>query len=287
MDNTNALGAFLRARRELVRPEDVGISPRGLRRVPGLRREEVATLAGISSDYYLRLEQGRDRNPSVQVLQALAHVLRLDADATAYLIDLVLTPSRRAERPVAEEVPASILHLVDEMPMPAFVVGKYFDVLAANRMARALSPNMSPGANRLRAAFLDPRERELHRDWSSATVGVVAQLRAAAGPDVDDPRLAALVEELSVKSDHFRNLWARHEVRRRESAVSLLHHPEVGDLDLFRDKLAVSGTDGQLLLVVYHAEPGSRSARSLALLGSLAAGAPGRAAAPRHAPGER
>jgi transcriptional regulator with XRE-family HTH domain len=188
MDDTNALGEFLRARRELVRPEDVGISAHGLRRVPGLRREEVAMLAGISSDYYLRLEQGRDRNPSVQVLEALAGVLHLDPDATAYMIGLIRTRPRRTARPTAEKVPASILHLVEEMPMPAFVQGRYFDVLAANRMARALSPNMVPGVNRLRAAFLDPREKELHRDWQNATVGVVGQLRAASGTEGDDPR---------------------------------------------------------------------------------------------------
>ncbi|MFD4525680.1 hypothetical protein ACFWP7_17475 [Streptomyces sp. NPDC058470] len=125
--------------------------------------------------------------------------------------------------------------------------------------------------NRLRAAFLDPRERELHTDWATATVAVVAGLRAVAGAEPDDPRMAALVGELSLKSDRFRRLWARHDVRRGEGARSRLHHPEVGDLDLYREKLAVTGTDGQIL-VVHHAEPGSDSARSLALLGSLTVG---------------
>ncbi|MFE9767474.1 helix-turn-helix domain-containing protein [Streptomyces sp. NPDC005808] len=271
MDSTNALGEFLRARRELVQPEDVGLRGTGLRRVPGLRREEVAMLAGISSDYYLRLEQGRDRHPSVQVLDALASVLHLDTDATAYMIGLTQARSRKAPRPKPEKVPAGILHLLDQLQMPAIVQGKYLDVLAANPIARALSPNFAPGVNRLRAAFLDPRERELHRDWTTATVAVVAGLRAVAGTEPDDPRMAALVGELSLKSDRFRHLWARHDVRRGEGARSLLHHPEVGDLDLYREKLAVTGTDGQVL-VVYHAEPGSDSARSLALLGSLAVG---------------
>ncbi|WP_327233015.1 helix-turn-helix transcriptional regulator [Streptomyces sp. NBC_01317] len=270
MENTNALGEFLRARRELVRPGEVGINPHGLRRVPGLRREEVATLAGISADYYLRLEQGRDRNPSVQVLEALARVFQLDADATAYLIGLTRDRARGRARPADEKVPVSIRHLLAQMPMPALVQGKYFDVLGANPIATALSPSIAPGVNRLRSAFLDPRERALYRDWPQATAGVVAQLRAAVGADDGDPRFAALVGELSLKSERFRTLWARHDVRRRVSEISRLHHPEVGDLDLYRDKLAVTGTDGQLL-VVYHAEPDTDSAHALALLGSLAA----------------
>jgi transcriptional regulator with XRE-family HTH domain len=291
MESTNALGEFLRARRELVQPQDVGLHGNGLRRVPGLRREEVAMLAGISSDYYLRLEQGRDRHPSVQVLDALAGVLQLDADATAYLIGLAQARSRRAPRPKAEKVPPGILQLLGQLQMPAIVQGKYFDVLDANPIARALSPNFAPGVNRLRVAFLDPRERELYTDWDSATVAVVAGLRVVAGAEPDDPRMAALVGELSLKSDRFRLLWARHDVRRGEGARSRLHHPEVGDLDLNREKLAITGTDGQLL-VLYHAEPGSESARSLALLGSVAAstsaasgaGTAGSGASTRRAP---
>ncbi|WP_433315527.1 helix-turn-helix domain-containing protein [Micromonospora sp. CA-269861] len=271
MDATNQLGDFLRARREQVRPEDVGLGPGvGLRRVPGLRREEVAMLAGISADYYLRLEQGRERHPSVQVLDALAGVLRLDPEATAYMIGLSRARSRRAVRPAAERVPASILHLLRQLSMPAFVQNRYLDILASNPMARALSPNLAPGSNRLRAVFLDPAERELFRDWRQAMQSVVGQMRADSAGSADDPRLAALVGELSIKNDCFRRLWARHEVRRREGIVSRLRHPEVGDLDLYCDKLAVAGADGQLL-VIYHAEPGTESARSLALLGSIAA----------------
>lgn len=265
----NALGDFLRARREQVMPEEVGLSPGvGLRRVAGLRREEVAMLAGISADYYLRLEQGRDRHPSVQVLDAIAGVLRLDADTTAYMIGLTRARSSKAARPAAEKVPPSILHLVAELSQPAFVQGRYFDVLASNAMARALSPNLAPGANRLLAAFLDPAERALYRGWAQATAKIVAQLRADIGEAVDDPRAAALVGELSLKSEAFRRLWARHDVRRGTSVVSLIRHPEVGDLDLFCDKLAIAGADG-MRLVIYHAEPGTESARALALLGSL------------------
>ncbi|MEV4617236.1 helix-turn-helix transcriptional regulator [Asanoa sp. NPDC049573] len=273
METSNALGEFLRAHRERITPEDVGLSKGvGVRRVPGLRREEVAMLAGISSDYYLRLEQGRDRRPSMQVLDALARVLRLDADATAYMISLSQPSSRTATRPAAAPatVPESVRHLLDEIVSPAFVQTRWLDVLAANRMAVALSPNLSPGVNRLRAAFLDPAERTFHRDWPEAVARVVAGLRADAIGHRDDQRLAALVGELSRESDEFRQLWARHDVRRQEGRFSLMRHPEVGDLDLFAEKLMIGGTDG-LLLGIYHAEPGSESARSLALLGSLAA----------------
>ncbi|GAB2998305.1 helix-turn-helix transcriptional regulator [Amycolatopsis acidiphila] len=273
MESTNALGEFLRARRELVRPQDAGISAGGgLRRVPGLRREEVATLAGISADYYLRLEQGRDRNPSVQVLEALATVLRLDADATAYLLALAGPGSQSRRRaPNRERVPPSIRQLIDGWTSnPAYVQNKFSEVLAVNSLAAALSPNYSPGVNALRAVFLDPREKELRRDWDTLTEEGVATLRANVGPDVDDPRLVELVGELSVRSERFRQLWARHDVRPRTSRVSRLSHPQVGDLDLAADKLTINGTDG-LILVVFHAEPGSRSAELLEILGSLTA----------------
>ncbi|MQY36357.1 hypothetical protein SRB17_43560 [Streptomyces sp. RB17] len=273
MDRTNALGEFLRARRALVRPEDVGLPGGGLRRVPGLRREEVAMLAGISSDYYLRLEQGRDRNPSVQVLEAIAGVLRLDADATAHLVGLARDrPSsgvRSGRR--TQQVPASLLQLIDGWPRnPAYVQNRCTDCLAANALATALTPNYRPGVNLLRAVFLDPAERELRRDWEDLTEEGVAVLRSEAGADADDPRLRDLVGELSLRSERFRTLWARHEVRPRRGRVSRLTHPQVGDLDLQSDKLSVDGTDG-LTLVVFHAEPGSRSAELLDILGSLAA----------------
>ncbi|WP_105972185.1 helix-turn-helix domain-containing protein [Streptomyces geranii] len=272
MDANNVLGEFLRARRELVRPEDVGLSGGGLRRVPGLRREEVATLAGISSDYYLRLEQGRDRNPSVQVLEAVARVLLLDSDATRHLVGLTGTarrpgPRGRAAKPA--QVPMSIRQLIDGWPTtPAYVQNQYADVLAVNALCRALSPHYALGVNLLRIVFLDPAARELHRDWEDLTAGIVANLRARAGAEVDDPRLVELVGELSVRSERFRVLWGRHDVVPMRARVSRLNHPQVGDLELHCDKLDIGGSDG-LLLVVFHAEPGSRDAELLALLGSL------------------
>ena len=276
------LGDYLRARRELVQPGSVGLPAGGVRRVAGLRREEVAMLAGISSDYYLRLEQGRDRNPSLGVLEALARVLHLDQAATDYLLSLAAPrPRHRRRRPKRETVPASIRQLLDVLSLPAFVEGRYFDVLAANGLARALSPNLQEGQNRLRAVFLDPAEQALYPDWDHATARVVAGFRESVGTDTDDPRFVQLVGELSLSSERFRHLWARHDVQVREGMPTRIHHPQVGDLTVSREKLAIGGADGQLL-VIYHAQPGTSSAEKLGLLGSLAspAAAAARAAIP-------
>jgi transcriptional regulator with XRE-family HTH domain len=270
MNETNLLGDYLRARRELVQPESVGLPVNGVRRVAGLRREEVALLAGISSDYYLRLEQGRDRNPSIQVLEALARVLDLDQAATDYLLSLAAPrPRHRRRRPRRETVPAGVRQLLSVVGLPAFVEGRYFDVLAANSLARALSPNLQAGQNRLRAVFLDPAEVALYPDWDAATAGLVAGFRESVGTDTDDPRFVQLVGELSLSSDRFRQLWARHDVQAREGAPVRIHHPQVGDLTISREKLSIGGAEGQLL-VVYHAEPGTSSAEKLGLLASLA-----------------
>ncbi|MFK3979235.1 helix-turn-helix domain-containing protein [Micromonospora sp. NPDC050397] len=267
----NRLGDYLRARRELVKPEDVGLPSGGRRRVPGLRREELAMLAGISSDYYLRLEQGRDLHPSAQVLNAIGRALRLDADATAYLHQLAGPVSRRRTPSRPARVPATILQLIASWTTtPAYVQNAFTDILAVNRLAQALSPNYSPGVNLLRAAFLDPSDRRLRRDWEQATEEGVATLRGLVGPDVDNPRLIELVGELSVRSEWFRQLWARHDVQPKRGRLSLLDHPQVGPLELYGEKLSIAGSDN-LMLVVFQAEPGSRSAESLALLASLAA----------------
>jgi transcriptional regulator with XRE-family HTH domain len=270
VSENNMLGDYLRARRELVQPGSVGLPAGGVRRVAGLRREEVAMLAGISSDYYLRLEQGRDRNPSLGVLEALARVLHLDQAATDYLLSLAAPrPRHRRRRPKRETVPASIRQLLDVLSLPAFVEGRYFDVLAANGLARALSPNLQEGQNRLRAVFLDPAEQALYPDWDHATARVVAGFRESVGTDTDDPRFVQLVGELSLSSERFRHLWARHDVQVREGMPTRIHHPQVGDLTVSREKLAIGGADGQLL-VIYHAQPGTSSAEKLGLLGSLA-----------------
>ena len=258
----NSLGEYLRARRELVDPASVGLRVTGVRRTPGLRREEVATLAGISADYYLRLEQGRDRHPSAQVLTALARVFDLDAAATAYLLSLAEPQPSRARRPPRRTVPKGVLQLLEVLDLPAFVEDRMFDVLAANPLATALSPSIRPGRNRLRSLFLDEDERALHPDWEQATAGLIASFRASIGSDVDDPRIAQLVGELSLGSDHFRRLWGRHDVRSLGGGVARLDHPRVGMLELSREKLPIGDSGGQLL-VIYHAEPGSASSDAL------------------------
>lgn len=262
----NRLGAYLRARRELVRPERVGLADTGDRRVPGLRREEVALLAGISADYYLRLERGRDRHPSAQVLDALARVLQLDDVEREYLHGLVEAPARRRRRVRPERVPDRLHALLAGMGLPAFVEGRAFDVLASNALAVALSPRLRPGENRLRSLLLDPEEQAFHGDWPQAAAGIVAALRRTIGDDVDDPRFVELVGELSLASERFRALWARQDVRTLDGGSATVHHPVVGELRLHRDKLPVD----DVILVVYYPDPGSESEEKLRLLASLA-----------------
>lgn len=266
----NHLGDYLRARRELVTPEQAGLTDLGGRRVPGLRREEVALLAGISVDYYLRLERGRDRNPSVSVLESIARVLRLDDAHLAHLLSLTAAKPRRTRRgPRPETVPAGTAMLLPTLPHPAFVEGRYFDVLAANATATALSPRLSVGNNQLLDVFLDPAERSLHLDWDGTTTCYAASLRQAVGTDTGDRRFLELVGELSLASPRFRTLWHRHDVATQRGGPVPFDHPQVGEIRLHRERLAISGTDG-VTLVVYHAEAGSSDAEKLALLGSSA-----------------
>ncbi|MFY1620478.1 helix-turn-helix domain-containing protein [Micromonospora sp. WMMD736] len=271
MSTAGPLGEYLRARRELIKPGDVGLPAHGRRRVPGLRREELALLAGISADYYLRLEQGRDRNPSAQVLDALARALRLDPEATAHLHRLgghapAGHPPRRPER-----VPVGIRQLVGSWTQtPAFVHGRHLDVLFVNPLATALAPIYRVGVNLLREVFLGPHVPALYPAPESVAASAVAGLRAQVGVEVDDPRLTELVDELTAGSELFRRLWARHDVTvRAGGGLRVFHHPQVGELELRYEKLTISGTTQSL--VVYHAEPGSPSAHSLARLGGTAA----------------
>lgn len=282
MVNETALGEYLRARREQIGPEDVGLPLSGRRRVPGLRREEIALLAGISADYYLRLEQGRDRNPSAQVLDALARALRLDEDATAHLHRLT-RPERSRRHPVprrAERAADGIRQLINTWAQtPAYIHGRLMDILAANPLAQALTPVLTPGTNLVRSIFLTPASTAAHGDWNINAEGTVAALRALVGPDVDDPALNELVGELSVRSEHFRTLWSRHEVRPKRSGTFTFEHPQVGPLELRHEKLLITDTDRQTL-VVYHAEPGTPTAERLTLLASLAS-------TPQPSPAER
>ncbi|MFJ7215979.1 helix-turn-helix transcriptional regulator [Amycolatopsis sp. NPDC098790] len=268
-DDKHLLADFLRARRGLVTPEQVGIPVLGVRRVPGLRREEVAMLAGISADYYLRLEQGRDRRPSAQILESIARALQLDEETTAYLVSLASDRPKRRRRPPRETLPSGIAKLVETLPVPAFVEGRYLDVLAANPLATTISPRLVAGANRLRDVFLDPTEQALFPDWELVTRGLIAGFRQSVGTDIDDPRFIELVGELSLASPHFRQLWARHDVAPRQAGLMRFDHPQVGELIVNREKLLVTGTEG-IMLVVYHADTGSEAAGKLALLASAA-----------------
>ncbi|WP_308159628.1 helix-turn-helix transcriptional regulator [Micromonospora sp. C81] len=272
MSTAGPLGEYLRARRELIRPGDVGLPAHGRRRVPGLRREEAALLAGISVDYYLRLEQGRDRHPSTQVLDALARALMLDAEAAAHLYGLARpAPTGPAVRR-QERVPLGIRQLVGSWSeTPAFVHGRHLDVLLANPVATALAPIFTAGVNLLRAVFLDPSVPALYPALTAVAANAVAGLRAQVGAEVDDPRLTELVEELTAGSERFRRLWARHDVTvRAGGGLRVFRHPQVGELELRYEKFTISGTTQSL--VVYHAEPGGPSARSLARLARSAAG---------------
>jgi transcriptional regulator with XRE-family HTH domain len=266
-DRTNRLGGYLRARRALVTPEQAGIPAGANRRVSGLRREEVALLAGISADYYLRLERGRDKNPSPQVLESLARVLRLDEVEQDFLLGLAATrpKPRTRPRPKPEHVPARLHQLLASVQVPAFVEGRAFDVLASNQLAVALSPRLQPGYNRLRSLLLDPEEQSFQQDWTRSTEGFIAAFRKSIGDDVNDPRFVELVGELALSSERFRALWARQDIRSLDGGTTVVNHPVVGELHLHRDKLPV----GEVLLVLYYADQGSESDEKLRMLASL------------------
>jgi transcriptional regulator with XRE-family HTH domain len=263
----NALGDYLRARRQQVRPEDVGLVPGARRRVAGLRREELAMLAGISAEYYLRLEVGRDKHPSPQVLDALARALRLDTKAKQHLRQLVAPPE--GDTPELEAEAYALAEVIEQFLMPAVLVNRYQDVLAANPMARALSPGFAPGQNFLRWRLLDPAARELYVDWDEATEIVVNGLREFSGPCPNDPRMQALIAELSSASERFRELWSRAEVG-YSLGTHHIRHPLVGDLYLYRHRLNAPYPGGDHV-VMYRADPGSDSARALEELRSLSA----------------
>ncbi|PJE95864.1 transcriptional regulator [Streptomyces carminius] len=293
MDSENPLGQFLRARRALVRPEDVGLPPGHRRRVAGLRREEVAMLAGVSIDYYVRLEQGRERSPSAQVVDALARVLCLEEDATAHLHRLARPSPGRRRRPAArrrERVGPQLLRLMAGWHRtPAVILGPWLDVLAHNTLGRALFDGHTHSGDLVRLVFLDPDAREFYPDWERVAENTVAALRASVGTEAADPHLIELVGELSLRSETFRRLWARHDIRRKTHETKRFRHPLVGELTLDYESLTVNSAPGQQL-VVYHAEPGSPSEQALDLLGSLAATgadavpATGAAAEPTGAP---
>jgi transcriptional regulator with XRE-family HTH domain len=270
MDGDKLLGEFLRARREVTTPRQVGLVDSGYRRTPGLRREEVAMLAGVSNDYYIRLEQGRERNPSMQVLNALVQALDLGPDAAAHLHALARpqASTRRSAAPV-DQVHPNVLRLLESWEhAPAYVVNHRLDVLAKNEMAAALYEGLEHNDNLLRLALLNPTAREFYLDWETDTHSKVAHLRAAAGTHGTDAFVSELVEELSRESEEFRRLWDRHDVEARTRAPVRFHHHEVGDVFTSMEVLTIDSTPGQKI-IVFQAEPGSPSEAALALLGNL------------------
>ncbi|MGK5638660.1 helix-turn-helix domain-containing protein [Streptomyces sp. URMC 126] len=256
----NLLGDFLKARRGLVDPAEAAVPAGGRRRVTGLRREELARLAGISEPYLVRLEQGVDRHPSPQVLRSLARALGLDADASAHLHALA---APAPVPPPRTEVSADVHRLLDAWAdRPAYVRDRCFDVLAANERARALAPMYEPGSNLARAVFLDPASRRLFPDWAEVAARTAAALRAEADPR--DPRTVRLVAELEA-DEEFRRMWARHETRPARDELKHFAHPVVGSLALRRQALTIGGAEQQVI-TVYQAMAGSPSESALARL---------------------
>ncbi|MFJ4641989.1 helix-turn-helix transcriptional regulator [Streptomyces bobili] len=275
MDRSTEIREFLRTRRARITPEQAGLAPHGgPRRVPGLRREEVAQLAGVSVDYYIRLERGRTQGVSEAVLEAVARALHLDDTERAHLFDLAQpTPARaRRKRPLApQRVHPVVYRILDSLGVPAVVQGRRTDVLAANRLAHALYTDFEARPRRernfARFVFLDEAARTLYADWDQVAGDCVALLRLYAGRHPDDPQLTELIGELSLHSDTFRRLWADHDVIAHASGTKRLHHPLVGDLTLDYVVLAVEG-DPEQTLVIYTPEPASPSAEALNILAS-------------------
>jgi transcriptional regulator with XRE-family HTH domain len=273
MDRRAELSAYLRSRRARIRPDEVGL-PEGLgrRRVPGLRREELALLAGVSADYYVQLEQGRVGAVSDAVLDAVARALRLDDDERDHLHRLARpVPSRRRRRK-RPRVRPGLQRLLDSFELhPAYVVGPGTEVLAWNRLACGVWADfdrLEPGQrNMARFVYLEESWRDLYDDWEAKADDVVAFLRFQAGHDPDDPDLAALVGELSVKSEEFRRRWAGQAVRDKTHGTVRLHNPIAGELELAWETFRAPGEDDQAL-IVYTAAPGSVSEAGLRVLSS-------------------
>ena len=279
MDSRNEIRDFLISRRARITPEQAGLPAYGgNRRVSGLRREEVAMLAGVSVDYYIRMERGNAGGVSDRVLENLARALHLDEAERAHLYDLVRAANngaRAPRRPARQQVRPAVQRLLDAMTMaPVYVRNGRMDVLAANRLGRALFAPLfgSPAkpTNMARFIFLDPAAPEFYQEWDRLASDTVALLRADAGRNPTDRALSDLIGELSTRSDIFRIRWADHNVRQHRSGIKHFHHPVVGDISLAYESLELVADPG-LVLNGYSAEPGTASDDALNLLASWAA----------------
>lgn len=271
--------AFLTSRRARVSPEQANLPAYGgVRRVPGLRREEVAMLAGVSVDYYTRLERGRLAGVFDAVLSALAEALQLDEAERAHLFDLARATksvTREPRKPAAGQVRPSVQRILDAMVgVPAWVRNYRLDFLAANELGRALNCDMLASSlrpvNAARFMFLDPRARQTYPEWDRGANQMVATLRAEAGRDPFDKPLSDLIGELSTRSAEFRTKWAAHNVRTHRAGVKKMHHPIVGELELTYEAMELPSHPG-LTMFALTPEPGSASADALSLLASWAA----------------
>nr|WP_062996278.1 helix-turn-helix transcriptional regulator [Nocardia mikamii] len=277
VDNRAEIRDFLATRRAKLTPEHVGLPAGGRRRVPGLRREEVAVLAGVSTDWYIRLEKGHVGGVSDDVLAAVARALQLTEAEREHLFNLARTakPARTPRRLAKVQVPASVQRVMDSMTgTAAFVRNGRLDILASNQLGRALyAPvldNPAYRGNIARFDFLDPRAGDFYPDHDGALAVAVALLRAETGRHPDDPDLTALIGELATHSEAFRTRWAAHDVRIHRGGIKTFHHPAVGHLELAYDSMELVAAPG-LILTAYTAEPATESAGNLALLASWAA----------------
>lgn len=278
VDPAKDIADFLTSRRAKVTPEQVGLPTYGPRRVEGLRREEVASLAGVSVDYYKRLERGNASGVSDGVLEALAEALRLDEAERAHLHDLARALNPVAARPRRQasqsKVRPVVQRIVDAMTTPAIVRNSRVDYVYANQLGRALYAPLFESreqpANSARFVFLDPAAQDFYPDWERNAKDLVGHLRSEAGRHPYDKDLSNLVGELSTRSPQFATWWAAHNVRYHQTGRKRLHHPIVGDLELFYEVMELAADTG-LTVSVYSAEPGSRSEQALDLLASWTA----------------
>jgi transcriptional regulator with XRE-family HTH domain len=276
LDRRTELREFLRSRRARLKPEEAGLRSYGRRRVPGLRREELAQLAGVSYAYYARLEQGYGETMSAEVLDAVARALCLNEEERDHLVRLAQPERQSATQavPPPRRLRPPVQHLLDALGVPAYVVDRRLDILGWNRLATAVFGDwgrLSPEErNVARLAFLSPEARERFVDPDSAALRIAGVVRMNAGKSPGDTHFSSLIQELSQKSEEFRQLWARHEVSCGTVGESVrMRHPLVGEFDLVHEPMALRG-GAPMRMVTYHAEPGSRSEEALRMLASWA-----------------